>query len=302
MKILNLTVCGCHAGTLAASVLLLIGVSACHVTQPTEPRAGTAPSPVKLTLVVNDVYCKDSACSCVHFIATRRYADFFRLLKERYNIQVTPVYLEDSFQTARQIKSGQVDGAICKPWLGHQSAQASGRHYRRAADLQDVFTNTVLRGLFIVLAESPIRTLKDAANKRIVFGKADAFEKHDAAFAALEKAGLALPPSSSRLEKSSCIEAIGALMDKSAEVAVISHYALTGGCAVDIAKPEDFRVVAETEPLPFISLMLDQDKISKADFSRIREAFIALSHEALPSTMSGGGFVEPLPWSLVDRP
>jgi ABC-type phosphate/phosphonate transport system substrate-binding protein len=107
---------------------------------------------------------------------------------------------------------------------------------------------------------------------------------------------------SSRLEKSSCIEALGAIMDKRADVAVISHYALTGGCAVDIAKPEDFRVIAETEPIPFISLMLDQDKISKADFNRIRKAFITLSREALPSTMSGGGFVEPLPWKLVDGP
>jgi ABC-type phosphate/phosphonate transport system substrate-binding protein len=302
MKIFTRAICGCTVGTLGTGFLLLIGVSAGQVAPPNEPRAVTASDPFKLTLVVSDVYCKDSACSCVHFIATRCYVDFFQLLKARYNIQVTPVYLEDSFQTARQIKSGQVDGAICKPWLGYQSAQASGRHYRRAADLQDVFTNTVLKGLFIVLADSPIRTLKDAANKRIVFGKADAYEKHQAAFVALEKAGLALPPLSSRLEKSSCIEAIGSIMDKSAEVAVVSHYALTGGCAVDIAKPEDFRVVAETEPLPFISLMLDQDKISKADFSRIREAFIALSREALPSTMSGGGFVEPLPWKLVDGP
>jgi ABC-type phosphate/phosphonate transport system substrate-binding protein len=161
-----------------------------------------------------------------------------------------------------------------------------------------------LWGMFVVLKDSPIRTLREAAGKRIVFGQADAYEKHQAAFAALAQAGLPVPPAASRIEKSSCIEALGAVLDASADVAVVSHYALTSGCAVDFAKPEDFRVIATTERLPFISLMLDRNKLSEAEVRRVRDAVIALSRTALPATMSGGGFVDAAPWDpegLNDR-
>ena len=286
----------------ATGVALVAGLCACHSVSRGASLGGlpaTALPPLQLSLVISDVYCKDSACSCVHFIATRRYTDFFCLLKEQYGIAVTPLYFEDSYEVAKQIKSGQVDGVICKPSLGFVTSRAAGQDYVRVADVQDVFTNTVLWGLFVVPRDSPIHTLKDAAGKRIVFGQADAYEKHQAAFATMAKAGLPVPPAASRIEKASCIEALGAIMDARADVAVISHYALTGGCAVDFAKPEDFRVIATTERIPFISLMLDRGKLSVAEIHRIRDAFIALSRTALPATMSGGGFVEAAPWDPV---
>lgn len=289
-------------GLAATGLALVAGLCACHsVSQ--GPSLGGRPAaarpPLRLSLVISDVYCMESACSCVHFIATRRYHDFFRLLKEQYGIAVTPMYFEDSYEVAKQIKIGHVDGVICKPSLGLMASRAAGHDYIRVADVQDVFTNTALWGMFVVLRGSPIHTLQDAAGKRIVFGQADAYEKHQAAFATMAKSGLPVPTGASRIEKSSCIEALGEIMDARADVAVISHYALTGGCAVDFAKPEEFRVIATTERIPFISLMLDRGRLSAAEIRRVQDAVIALSRTALPATMSGGGFVEAAPWYPV---
>jgi hypothetical protein len=121
-------------GLAAAGFALAVGLCACRSASREASRGGqlaTAAAPLQLTLVISDVYCKDSACSCVHFIATRRYAEFFRLLKERHGIAVTPRYFEDSFEVAKQIASGEADGVICKPSLGLAASRAAGLRYVR---------------------------------------------------------------------------------------------------------------------------------------------------------------------------
>ena len=95
---------------------------------------------------------------------------------------------------------------------------------------------------------------------------------------------------------SSCGENISALLEGKVDVAVVSSYALTASCAVDFAKPEQFRTLAETENMPLTSVLLDLRKVSPADAARLQRALLDLSGDKVPKDLTGKGFVLPLSW------
>ena len=80
------------------------------------------------------------------------------------------------------------------------------------------------------------------------------------------------------------------------DAAVVSDYALTASCAVDFAKPEDFRTIATTEKMPLTSLMVDTNKVSAADAARLQQALLAISGDKVPADLTGKGFVAPVSW------
>jgi hypothetical protein len=83
---------------------------------------------------------------------------------------------------------------------------------------------------------------------------------------------------------------------------VISSYAFTASCAVDFAKPENFRTIAETDKLPLTSVLLDLHKVSAATATRVQQALLALSGEHTPKDLTGKGFVAPVSWQPVPVP
>ena len=99
-----------------------------------------------------------------------------------------------------------------------------------------------------------------------------------------------------QLRYSSCGENISALLDGKVDVAVVSSYALTASCAVDFAKPEQFRTLAETARMPLTSLLLDMGKVSSADAARVQRALLDLSGDKAPKDLTGKGFVMPVSW------
>lgn len=253
-----------------------------------------APLPIELKIAVNDIYCMDTACSCVHDVAARTYPRTLEHLRAEYRIVLQLVYFTETYQLEDAIASGEYDGALCKPWYALRHEKEAGANFQRIVDVLDPNNNQWLTGIFVVPAGSPIQTLEDLAGKHLYIGQADAYEKHQAAKRMLKQRGIVPAKIDTN---ASCSENVGVLLDEVADAAVLSDYALSADCAVDFARPEDFRILEHTERIPLTSLILDMNKVEKADADRLQKALLALSGKGAPETLLGNGFTEPAPWN-----
>ena len=259
--------------------------------QPSAPE-----STLTLNIAVNETYCLKTACSCIAGLASREYDTLQKILLEKYNIDLKLTYFVEEFYLKDTLKTKQYDGTICKPWLAIQLIPETGISFKRVADLLDPDNNQWLKGIFIVKKESSVTKLEEVNNLILACGQPDSYEKYHSPMAILES-NKVVP--SQFIYKSGCTECINALLDKQADVAIISDYALTASCAVDIAPPEDFRIIYETETMPLCSVILDMSKVSEADALRLQKALLEISGENAPASLLSRGFVLPASWKPV---
>jgi ABC-type phosphate/phosphonate transport system substrate-binding protein len=267
------------------------------------PLQAADPAPLKLLIGVNEIYCKKTACACVHHVAKRAYEPLQKRLQVGYNTVLELRYYEEIFDLHKDVKAGKLDGALAKPWSILKHARESGRNYLRIADLTGPDGASDLRGVVLTKRDSPIRDWPDVKGKRLAMGDSDGYEKSYAALALLKGHGI-VPSPAQRIEFSGCIESIGAVLDGKADVAVISDYAFDADCLVDIAKKEDFRVLGQTDPpIPQTSLLLDVDRVPRIAAWRLQRALVELAGNAeLRESLLGNGFVRPAPWSPAELP
>ncbi len=249
-----------------------------------------------LNIALNETYCLKTACSCIADLAAREYDTLQKILLDKYSIDLKITYFVEEFHLKDTLKTKQYDGTICKPWLAIQLIPETGIPFKRVADLLDPDNNQWLKGIFIVKKESPVTKLEEIDNLILACGQPDSYEKYHSPLAILENNKI-VP--SQFIYKSGCTECINALLDNQAEVAVISDYALTASCAVDIAPPEDFRTIYETETMPLCSVILDMSKVSEADALRLQKALLEISGDSAPASLLSRGFVLPASWKPV---
>ena len=257
------------------------------------PRDATERKPLALKIAVNDIYCRKTACECLGDVARRSFDTMLADLKSRHDITLEMTYFMEVFDLHKAILSNQYDGMLCKPWTALQFAPRTGACFKRVADLLDPDNQPFMTGMFLTAADSPIKSLADVEGRRIALGQADSYEKHQQPLRMLAAANI--KPSAIRLF-SSCGENLSALMDGEVDVAVVSNYALTASCAVDFARPEDFRTIAETGKMPLTSLLVDLRKVPAADAARLQAALLDVSGEHAPEDLDGKGFVLPVSW------
>ncbi len=265
-----------------------------------EPATGTiasaSDSTLTLRIAVSETYCKQTACSCIHDLAAREYEGLLDTLKSKYNIDLQISYFIEEYVLNDSLVARKFDGVICKPWLAYMITPGTDIKYKRIADLPDPSGKQWLTGAIIVKTDSPLKTLKDIEGKILVAGQQDSYEKYHSPLAILKAEGV-VPKEI--INKASCTECINTLSDNLAEVAIISDYALTASCAVDFAKPDDFRVIGQTEEIPLCSVILDMSKVSEADALRLQNALIAVSGENAPKGLLNKGFVLPAKWAPI---
>jgi ABC-type phosphate/phosphonate transport system substrate-binding protein len=295
---------GIRAGVLIALAVAIIG-SGCGEKKPASGNweetaflaAGnsdsTSTKPLTIKLVVNDTYCKLTACQCIHHLASREYDKVLLKLKEAHNIDLQLVYCMEEDNLVDSIRSGRFDGAICKPWFAFDLMPGSKMKFKRIADINDPFDNTGLTGLIIVKKESPIQTIKEINGKILAVGQENSYEKYHLPLSFLEKEWI---KPSMLLKKGSCTEGINLLLDGKADAAVISDYALTASCAVDFAGKDEFRTIYVTDTIPLCSVILDINRVSVADAARIQSALLEVSDDKTPDDFSSKGFAKPVLW------
>ncbi len=246
-----------------------------------------------INLAVNDTYCKQTACVCIHDIAAREYGVLQKELKDQFNIDLQLTYYMEPYHMEDQLRAKTHDGVISKPWNAFMLSKQHRINYKRIVDILDVDNNQWLTGVYLVRKDSPIQTLKDINGKVLVSGQEDAYEKYHAPFHMLDS--LNINPGRT-YQKASCLECINELLDEKAEVALVSDYVMFASCAVDVASEDDFRIIGQTEKMPLCSVILDMKKVSKADAMRLQNALLALSGEKSPEGMLSKGFVKPASW------
>lgn len=277
-------------------LLLITAAALCGCARPTAMTSAPA-VPLTVRLAVNDIYCTKTACSCIHDVAQRNYAETQRRLQEQFGIDLQLDYYEEPYDLEKMILSGAYDGVICKPWTAMMLAGQAGAEFDRVADICDPNNTPWLTGIVVVMADSPIRELAALSGKRIVIGQPDAYEKHQAAKRLFSQRHLDFAEVE---QTASCIENLGKLMDGVVDAAVVSDYALSAGCAVDFASPDDFRILGATERIPLTSVMLNARKVSDADRDRLRAALLALCAEGEPEGMISKGFLKAAVWAPVE--
>jgi ABC-type phosphate/phosphonate transport system substrate-binding protein len=265
-------------------------------TLPREKLSGASDELLTVRLAVNDTYCKNSACVCVQFLAAREYEEIQSALRAKYNIELELTYFIDEFELADALLSRKYDGAICKPWFAYMLVPEYGLKYARIADLVDPFENQMLTGVFLVKKDSPLQSLGDVNGKRLAMGQPDSYEKYHMPKRMMDKEQI---KPAQIINKASCTESISMLLDDSADVAIVSDYALIASCAADLGKEDDFRIIAKTGEIPLCSVIVDRLKISDANASRLQKALLELSGDNAPESMLGKGFVRPAKWIPV---
>jgi ABC-type phosphate/phosphonate transport system substrate-binding protein len=250
--------------------------------------------PLTLRLAVNDTYCKATACACIQDLASREYDDVVRILKDDYDISLELVYCLEESDLEDSIRSGHFDGAICKPWFALQNQSTGKMKFERVADVLDPFDNGLLGGIFIVPKESPLMGPEDINGKILAIGEENSYEKYHLALRHMNDKGIR---PAKIIRKSVCTEGINALLDKEADVAVISDYAMIASCAADFAEEDAFRTIWKTDDIPLCSVILDRKRVSKSGSERLQEALLKISAEKIPENFASKGFIKPIPWN-----
>ncbi len=254
------------------------------------------PKPLRLKIAVNDIYCSKTACSCISKIATRSFDTVVANLQAHHQITLELTYFMEVFDLQKALRANQYDGVLCKPWTALQYEGKTPARFKRVADLLDPDDKALMSGVFLTLAGSSVRTLADVQGKRLALGQEDSYEKHQAPMMMLD-AGHIQP--SAQVFFSSCGENLNALMDGTVDVAVVSSYALSASCAVDFAKAEDFRTLAQTEKMPLTSLLVDLAKVPAPEALRLQAALLDVSGAQTPKDLLGRGFVLPASWRPI---
>lgn len=255
--------------------------------------SSSSDKPLSAHLLVNETYCKATACKCIQYLASREYDEVLSILKTNYNIDLRLTYCTEEDSIGQLLKTGKYDGVICKPWFAYMLMPVTDMNFARVADVLDPFDEGLLRGIFIVKKESSLLNADDINGKIIAIGQETSYEKYHLAMKSLDERSI---KPAKFIQKGSCTECIDLLIDDQVDVACISDYALVASCAVDFAEEDAFRVLLKTDSIPLCSVIIDLNKVDESSASRLQHALLNLSQNKLPMSFASKGFVTPKSW------
>lgn len=252
------------------------------------------PTDETLTVVVMDPLAAPLSCPCVKGYAQRDYEKLGKFIAEKIGRPVK-VHFSETLTAALQKKTdGKVDLVIGKDSVVKAEAQRNKVGVTYVAALTGKDGLTTQTGLVVVAGTDPALTVESLKGYRIVFGPADAEEKHGAALALFKDLGVPVP---AKLDTCvSCTDGATQVIDRFKQgekvATVISSYAqpLLEGCGT--IKKGDLKVVGETDPVPFVTAYVS-DRVSTSDRAAITAALLAAGRDAALRTAleSKAGFV-----------
>jgi ABC-type phosphate/phosphonate transport system substrate-binding protein len=210
-----------------------------------------------------DPLCNRLACDCVQGYAQRRYDALGKFVQKRSGFKVHIRYGE-SLKEILRINPGRVDLIIGKRSVVEYDAGRQGMAVRPIAALTDKHGSIKLKGLFVVRSDDSANRLEDLGGYRIIFGPSWDKEKSIAAAYALGAAGVSV--AGELVRSSTCNAAALAVVEKEANAAVISSYALAllEGC--DTIDKGALKVVGYTDDVDFVTVFAA--KSAKAELLR----------------------------------
>jgi ABC-type phosphate/phosphonate transport system substrate-binding protein len=247
-----------------------------------EPAGAAAATSAKgITLVVMDPLAKPLSCPCVEGYAQRDYDRLGAALEKSLGRKVKVVYNDSLKGAMRKEAAGGADIVIGKESVVLHDAKQVSAKFAKVAMLSGKDGLTTQTGLIVVPTADSAKTVADLAGYRMFFGPAECDEKNAAALALLKKHQVAVPET---LETAvACDEGANKILELAAKgvrgFAVISSYAkpLLEGCGQ--VKKGDLRIVAETEPVPFITAFINAS-LDSADQQALTTALREATNDA----------------------
>ena len=285
--------------TAACLALALAPLGGCRPSDSAPAANATAPKP-PLRLVVMDPLAAQLACDCVAGFAQRKYGGLARFLEARLARDVRIAFGESLAQVLRR-HPGKPDLIVGKRSVVIHDAAAARLPIRPIALLTGPDGRTTLTGLFVVRTADKARRIADLAGRTILLGPPDCDEKHAAALAALKAAGVA-PPKRPRISPS-CSSAALDVVEKKADAAVVSSYAmpLLEGCGT--IDKHALRIIGRSPPVPFVTAFVT-DAVSAGQERDILAALRAVHTDAglLKAMESKSGFLPVGPAAAAPGP
>jgi ABC-type phosphate/phosphonate transport system substrate-binding protein len=211
------------------------------------------------TVVVMDPLALPLSCPCVKGYAQRDYEKLGTYLEQKLG-QPVKVEFSESLVTALKDKTdGKADLVIGKFSVVLFDAKRAGLKFTPACSLTGKDGKTSQTGLVVVLNEDPAKKIEDLKDYTILYGNVEADEKHAAVMKIFKDHKFVIPEKPKTC--AACDEGALKLMDmaKNGEkgAAVISSYAkpLLEGCGT--VPKGALRVIAETEPVPFVTAFIN---------------------------------------------
>ncbi len=266
-----------------AGLFVLVG---CGVLSAAEPRP-------TLSLVVMDPLAAPLSCPCVEGYAQRDYKVLAEHLSEKLGRKVT-VHFGETLAAAKKKAGGKADILIGKNSVVIFDAKEEGLSIEAVGRLTDKTGSVDQYGMIVVNKDDPAEKVTDLNGYTVIFGPAEADEKHAAALQLLDEAGIVIPKDRRKMDDA-CSDGACKVIDlgpKSKTAAVISSYAqpLLEGCGT--IKKGDLRVVGKTAPVPFITAFVSAD-LSGEDREAIETALagVALEPTVISALESLVGFL-----------
>lgn len=251
---------------------------ALNATQAEEP-------PKPLTLVVMDPLAAPLSCPCVEGYAQRDYQAFAERLGERLGRAVKVGFGGSLERGLLQAGVDEADLIVGKDSVVRADAVKRGVRVTPLARLTGKDGATTQTGLIVVRSDDPATDAAGLTSYRVFFGPADCDEKHAAALRLIADAGAKIAPPRQEDISDACSDGACKVIELGPEVrsaAVISSYAqpLLEGCGTVLKG--DLKVVAETEPVPFITAFATE-RLDPDESQAVLTALMSLNTE--PETL-----------------
>ena len=232
----------------AAGILAVLGGAAGFCS-----RIAEATAAADFTIAVMDPLAAPLSCPCVKGYAQRDYEKLGAYLEKRLGRATHVVFAEDLGKALHASPTHRLDLIVGKYSVVRFDANQYHLKVRPLATLTGKDGGTTIEGWFVVAMADPAKSIADLRGYTVLFGPAEADEKHAAAIAALQEAGIRVPE---KVEtRAGCSDAALDILDNKGPVplaGLISSYAapLLEGCGT--VPKGAIRVVGHTRAVPFI--------------------------------------------------
>jgi ABC-type phosphate/phosphonate transport system substrate-binding protein len=247
----------------------------------------------ELVLVVMDPLALPLSCPCVKGYAQRKYEHLGVFLTKELGRPVKVFWNESLEKAMKEKTDGKADIVIGKYSVVLSDAKRTSQTMTPVASLTGKDGKTTQTGLILVRTDDKAQTIDDLAGYRIFFGTADCDEKLAAPARLLKEHGVSIPAKPETYP--ACSDSAAALLELPKETkaaAVISSYAapLLEGCGT--IQKGDLRVVAESEPVPFVTAFVN-GRLAEDERSAISKVLIDMGArpELLIALETKAGFV-----------
>jgi len=229
------------------------------------------------------------ACDCVEGYAQRKYGNLGRFLEKQLLRKVWIRYGENLSEILR-VNPGRIDLIIGKSSIVEYDMSKIGISAHPIVALTDKSGSTKITGLFVVRENDKAKKIADLDGYKIMLGPRWETEKSVAAIKALKFKGVSVPKEIVR--GSTCNTSALAIIEKDADAAVISSYALAllEGC--DTIDKGQLRVIGKTDEVDFITVFA-ADSLSPDAEETIIRALLAVKNDKqlLEQIESRDGFI-----------